>query len=314
MIRSRPARSPLKGIALMIAAMVVLPFIDVLAKFLGQQGMPILVVVWARALFGTLFALPFALRSEGVAVLVPSRPLFHLGRAVLLFSATWFFFMSLTYLPIADALAIFFVNPLVVTLFSALFLGETVGPRRWAAVAVGFVGTMIIIRPGMVEMNPGTIYALVAGAALGSYFVTTRHLAGTARASVLSLHTTGIGALLLTLAMPLVWVSPSPGQWLMLAGVGVIATFGNFLITWAYERAEASLLAPLAFTEIIMATLLGWWYFKDLPDGWTIVGVTILVTSALYISVRERQIGREKLAPNLTEAPLPGGGKAPSGQ
>jgi drug/metabolite transporter (DMT)-like permease len=271
------------------------------------------VVVWARSVFGTLLALPFALRSEGIAVLLPTRPMFHLGRAVLLFSATWLFFMSLTYLPIADALAIFFVNPLVVTILSALLLGENVGPRRWIAVAVGFVGTLIIIRPGMVEMNPGTLYALAAGVALGGFFVTTRHLAGSAKASVLSLHTTSIGAVLMTGMMPFVWVSPSPQQWLMLAGVGVVATFGHFLITWAYERAEASLLAPLAFTEIIMATVLGWWYFDDLPDRWTFLGVTILVASAIYISVRERQRGGPIIVP-VPEAPLPDAAKSPSEQ
>lgn len=300
--------SPLAGILLMLAAMAVLPFIDVLAKKLGEAGMPILTVVWARSVFGSLLALPFALRSEGPAVLWPQRPLMHLGRAALLFSATWFFFMALTYLPIADALAIFFVNPLVVTILSALVLRERVGPRRWAAVAVGFVGTLIIIRPGMVEMNPGTIYALAAGVALGSFFVSTRALAGSAKATVLSLHTTGMGALVMTAAMPFVWVTPTGAQWLMLAGVGVIATFGHFLITWAYERAEASLLAPLAFTEIIMAVVLGWWFWGHLPDRWTVLGVTILVASAVYISLREHEAARRADMP-----PLPGAGKGASG-
>ncbi|MEZ5797381.1 MAG: DMT family transporter [Paracoccaceae bacterium] len=285
-----PAPSPLRGIALMLAAMAVLPCIDVLAKFLGEQGMPILIIVWARSVFGALLALPVALHSEGIAVLRPRRPLVHLFRAALLFSATWFFFVSLTYLPIADALAIFFVNPLAVTVLSAIALREKVGPRRWAAVAVGFVGTLIIIRPGRQEINPGTFFALAAGVALGSFFVTTRALAGSAKASVLTLHTTGIGALLMTALMPLVWVAPTPQQWLMLAGIGVIATFGHFLITLAYEGAEASLLAPLAFTEIIMATILGWYFFGDLPDGWTVAGVAILIGSAIYISLRERQI------------------------
>lgn len=294
---SRHSPRPLLGIALMIAAMVVLPFIDVLAKFLGQQGMPILIVVWARGVFGTALALPFALRAEGLSVLRPSRPLFHLLRAALLFSATWFFFMALKHLPIADALAIFFVNPLVVTLLSALVLGERVGPRRWAAVAVGFIGTLIIIRPGMVELNPGTLYALAAGVALGSFFVSTRYLAGSAKATVLSLHTTGLGALVMTVLLPLVWVTPSPSQWLMLAGIGVIATFGHFLITWAYERAEASLLAPFAFTEIIGATVLGWWFFSDLPDRWTVLGVSVLIGSALYISWRERKAGSDGNSP-----------------
>ncbi|MGB4827302.1 MAG: DMT family transporter [Paracoccaceae bacterium] len=284
------APRPLLGIGLMLLAMAILPFIDVLAKFLGREGLPILVVVWARALFGAAMTLPFALAAEGKRALWPRQPRHHLARAVLLFSATWFFFTALKYLPIADTLAIFFVNPLIVTALSALVLGEKVGPRRWAAVAVGFVGTMIIIRPGMVEVNPGTVFALLAGTCLGSYFVMTRAMAGKADANVLTYQTNAIGAALMTLALPFVWQMPEARQWLMLAGLGVIATSGHILITRAYEQAEASLLAPLAFTEIIMATLVGWWFFNDLPDRWTLLGVAILIGSAIYISVRERRL------------------------
>lgn len=274
----------------MLAAMAILPVIDVFAKKLGEAGLPILIVVWARALFGGLMTLPFALRAEGAQAFRPAQPLRQLARSALLFSATFLFFQSLKHLPIADALAIFFVNPLVIVILSALALREKVGPRRWAAVAVGFVGTLIIIRPGLVEVNPGTFYALGAGVALGSYFVMTRAMAGVADAMVLNFQTSAIGAALLTLALPFLWLSPSPTQWAMLAALGVIATLGHVLITKAYEHGEASLLAPLAFTEIIMATILGWWFFGDLPDRWTVLGVTILIGSAIYISVRERQV------------------------
>lgn len=274
----------------MLAAMAILPVIDVFAKKLGEAGVPILIVVWARALFGGLMTLPFALRAEGAQAFRPAQPLRQLARSALLFSATFLFFQSLKHLPIADALAIFFVNPLVIVILSALALREKVGPRRWAAVAVGFVGTLIIIRPGVVEVNPGTFYALGAGVALGSYFVMTRAMAGVADAMVLNFQTSAIGAALLTLALPFLWVAPSPTQWAMLAALGVIATLGHVLITKAYEHGEASLLAPLAFTEIIMATILGWWFFGDLPDRWTVLGVTILIGSAIYISVRERQV------------------------
>ncbi len=273
----------------MLAAMAILPVIDVFAKKLGQAGLPILIVVWARALFGALMTLPFALQAEGARAFHPAQPLRQLARAVLLFSATFLFFQSLKHLPIADALAIFFVNPLVIVILSALALREKVGPRRWAAVAVGFIGTLIIIRPGIVEVNPGTLFALGAGVALGSYFVMTRAMAGVADAMVLNFQTSAIGAALMTLALPFLWLSPSPVQWSMLAALGVIATLGHVLITKAYEHAEASLLAPLAFTEIVMATLLGWWFFGDLPDRWTVLGVTILIGSAIYISVRERR-------------------------
>ena len=279
---------PLLGVGLMLAAMAILPFIDALAKFLGQQGMPILMVVWARALFGGVLTLPFALKAEGMRAFRPPRPLHHLARASLLFTATFLFFQALKHLPIADALAIFFINPLVVVVLSALVLKERVGPRRWAAVAVGFIGTMIIIRPGMVQMNPGTLYALGAGASLGAYFVMTRQIAGAADAMVLTFQTCAIGVVLMTPLVLANWQQPTPRQWLMFAALGGVATLAHVCITRAYENAEASLLAPLAFTEIIMATVVGWWFFNDLPDRWTVLGVTVLITSAIYISLRER--------------------------
>jgi drug/metabolite transporter (DMT)-like permease len=274
----------------MLLAMAILPVIDVFAKKLGQAGMPILIVVWARALFGGLLTLPFAWKAEGARAFRPGQPLRQLSRAALLFGATFLFFSALKDLPIADAMAIFFVNPLVVVVLSALVLRERVGPRRWAAVAVGFLGTLVIIRPGLVEVNPGTLLALGSGVALGSYFVLTRAMAGVASAMVLNFQTSAIGAGLMTLALPFLWVTPSPVQWAMLAAVGVIATLGHVLITKAYAHAEASLLAPLAFTEIVMATVLGYAVFGDLPDRWTVLGVAILIGSAIYISVRERRI------------------------
>lgn len=284
----RPPR-PLLGICFMLAAMAILPVIDVIAKKLGQAGMPIMIVVWARAVFGGAMTLPFALRADGLQAFRPARPLRQLARAVLLFGATFLFFEALKYLPIADALAIFFINPLVIVVLSALLLREKVGPRRWAAVAVGFLGTLIIIRPGMVEVNPGTFFAFGSGVALGSYLVLTRAMAGATHAMVMNFQTTAIGAILMTLALPFLWQAPTTVQWVMLAALGVIATLGHVLITKAYEHGEASLLAPLAFSEIIMATILGFAFFGDLPDRWTVLGVTILIGSAIYISVRERR-------------------------
>jgi drug/metabolite transporter (DMT)-like permease len=285
-----PAPRPLIGVSLMLAAMAMLPFIDVMAKSLGQAGMPILIVVWARALFGALMTLPFAFRAAGLQAFRPARPWHQLIRTVLLFTSTWLFFMSLKSLAMADALAIFFVNPLVIVILSALVLREKVDGQRWLAVVIGFVGTLIIIRPGMVEMTPGTLYALASGITLGSYFVMTRHIAGAANATVLTFQTCAIGAALMTLALPFVWTPPSALQWVMLVLVGIIATAGHVFITRSYQHAEASLLAPLAFTEIVMTTLLGWWVFGDLPDRWTVLGVAILIASAIYISLREQRL------------------------
>jgi len=180
----------------------------------------------------------------------------------------------------------------VVTVLSALILRERVGPRRWAAVAVGFVGTLIIIRPGLVEVNPGSLLALAAGTLLACYFVMTRAISGQANALVTTFQTSLMGGLMLSLAVPFVWVAPDPGQWGLLLLLAAIATFGHLLIVWAYDHAEVSLLAPLAYTEIITSVAMGLFFFDDFPDGWTFAGVGVLIACALYIGMRERAAGQ----------------------
>jgi drug/metabolite transporter (DMT)-like permease len=280
---------PLIGVALMLGAMAVLPFLDVVAKILGQQGMPILQIVWARMAVGALLTLPFTLRHGGPAAIRPDRPAYHTLRAALLIAATFLFFSALKYLPIADALAIFFVQPLILTAISPILLGERVGPRRWAAVAIGFVGTLIIIRPGFAEVNPGTFLALGAGASLAVYFAMTRRISGSAPAMVTTFHTSLMGTLLISLPVLMLWEPPTPAQWGLLFLIGLIATVGHYLIVRAYDHAEASLLAPLAYTEMVMATVVGWWFFGDFPDGYTFLGTAILIACATYIGVRERK-------------------------
>lgn len=282
-------RSPLTGVFLMIAAMAVLPFLDVVAKFLGEAGVPVLQIVWARMVFGAMLTLPFALRHAGPRGLWPDLPGVHLLRAALLIGATYTFFAALTYLPIADALAIFFVNPLIVTALSPLILGEHVGPRRWAAVGVGFIGTLIIIRPGFQEINTGVLLAFASGCCLGLYFLMTRRIAGKTPAMVTTYDTCLMGALMASAAIPFVWQQPTMLQWGQYLLIGLIATAGHYLIVRAYDYAEASLLAPLAYTEIIMAVVVGWYFFDDFPDRWTFLGVSILIASAIYISWRERK-------------------------
>ena len=282
--------APVLGVILMLSAMAVLPFLDVVAKFLGQQGVPIMQIVWARMAFGTVLTLPFALRIAGPAGLVPARPVYHGFRAGFLIAATFLFFGALRYLSIADALSIFFVQPLIVTALSPLILGERVGPRRWGAVVVGFIGILIILRPGFQAVNLGSLLALGAGACLALYFLMTRRMAGQTHALVTTFHTSVIGAVITSILAAVVWQTPTLAQWGMFALVGGIATFGHFLIVRAYDHAEASLLAPLAFTEIIMATAVGWWFFGDFPDGWTFAGVGVLISCAIYISARERKV------------------------
>lgn len=279
---------PLIGIGLMLSAMAILPFLDVVAKHLGQQGVPVLQIVWARVFFGALVTFPFALRLAGPRGLLPNMPMMHGLRAMFLVSATGFFFWGLHYLSIADCLSIFFVQPLIVTLLSPLVLGETVGLRRWMAVTVGFIGTLIIIRPGLQAFNPGVLLALAAGASLAIYMLLTRKISGSAHAMVTTFYTSLMGAILLSAPVIVLWKDITPLQWALFLLLAAIANGGHYLIVKAYDHGEASLLAPLAYTEMIMATAVGWWFFGDFPDLWTFVGVGILIACAIYISLRER--------------------------
>lgn len=280
---------PLIGIGLMLLAMAVLPGIDVIAKFMGRNGMPVMQIVWARLAFGAVLTLPFAARHTGLRGLIPQRPTINTLRASLLIAATFFFFSALKFLPIADALAIFFVQPLVVTALSPLILGETIGLRRWAAVVVGFIGTLIIIRPGVAALNPGSLLALAAGTSLALYFLLTRRIAGRTRAIVTTFHTNAIGGVIATVLVAWVWKAPTPSEWLQFLALAAIANIGHYCIVRAYDHAEASLLAPLAYTEMVTSTVMGLIFFGDFPDRWTLAGVAILISSAIYISMRERQ-------------------------
>ena len=278
---------PLVAVGLMLTAMAVLPFLDVIAKYLGEQGVPILQIVWARLFFGAMLTMPLALKIAGVRGLMPNMPVMHAIRACFLIAATTFFFWALRHLPVADTLAIFFVQPLIVTLLSPLVLGEQVGIRRWFAVAVGFAGTLVIIRPGFEELNPGVLLALASGASLAVYLLLTRKIAGSAPAMVTTFYTSLMGAMIMSIAVVFVWETPTPAQWGYFVLLSLIANGGHYLIIKAYDHGEASLLAPLAYTEIIMATFAGWYFFNDFPDGWTFLGVGILIASAIYISWRE---------------------------
>ena len=281
-------RGTLIGIALMLSAMASLPFLDVCAKILGRQGIPVMEIVWARMAFGSLLTLPFALKIAGPRGLLPNRPVYHSFRAAFLIAATGFFFWALHYLSIADCLSIFFVQPLIVTMLSPVVLGEHVGIRRWIAVVIGFIGTLIIIRPGFQEISPGQLLALGAGTSLAIYMLMTRKISGENHAMVTTFHTSFAGAIIASVIAWFVWQTPTASQWGLFVLLAFIATFGHFLIVRAYDYCEASLLAPLAYTEMIMATAAGWWFFGDFPDRWTFLGVGILIACAIYISVRER--------------------------
>jgi drug/metabolite transporter (DMT)-like permease len=283
------AQRPLLAIGIMLVAMAVLPFLDVIAKHLGDIGVPVIQIVWARMFFGTVLTLPFVVGKFGwKPVLTPDSPGIQVIRSLLLLTSTGLYFWSLKYLPVADALAIFFVQALAVTMLSPFMLGEHVGIRRWIATIVGFIGTLIIIRPGFQTFNLGIVLALGSGFATAVYMLLTRKIAGRANAILTTLHTNAAGMVLISIAVLFVWKPPTTEQWMFFVLLALFATIGHYLIVRSFDYAEASMLAPFSYTEIIMAVIGGWYFFGDFPDKWTFIGVAILIASAIYTSYRER--------------------------
>ncbi len=285
----KPGSNTLLGIGLMVMAMIILPFLDFCAKALIVDGMSPFQVVWSRLFFGSLLTLPFLLRQEGPEAVMPNLPFMHSIRAALLVGATACFFAALHYQAVATTLAIFFVQPLVTTVLSPFVLGEQLRWQRALAAVIGFVGTLVIIRPGFKELNPGVFLALASGVMLSFYMMLTRKIQGRGSAIMTNFHTNFLGVLMLSAFVWLVWMWPSPQEWLLMFGVGVIASTGHFLVIRAFDHAEASLLAPFAYTEMITSVLGGWYFFSEFPDSWTFAGVGILVATAIAMSLEERR-------------------------
>ncbi|MGF1630871.1 MAG: DMT family transporter [Kiloniellaceae bacterium] len=241
-----------------------------------------------------------ALLRYGPRRLVPARPLLQLVRGGLLLASTILFFAAIARMPLADALALIFVSPLIVTALSPWVLGESVGPRRKIAVLVGFLGALLIIRPGFGSLQWPALLALGAGVVFGFYLLSTRRLAGSAPPLVTLTYSAAAGALLMTLIVPAVWVMPSTVDLAAMAMMGLIAAGGHFLLIKAFDFAPASLLAPFTYSEIIVTTVLGLLIFGDFPDSWTWAGIAVVIGSGIYISLRERASGAGPSAPTRT--------------
>ena len=289
-------RHPMTGIVLTLIAMAILPYVDVIAKLLGQMGLPALVITFGRMLFGTVATAPFAFRSAGPRALIPKPAGLQLLRGIVTVASALMLFTALRTVPLADALAVWYVQPLVLVLLAAFFLKERLDIHRMAAVVLGFIGVLLVIRPGFEQVNAGIYLALGAGIGYAFYLLITRMLVGRADAAVTMFQSSAVATILSGALMPLVWQWPTLEQWTLMAAMAVIATTGHYISARAFEYAEATLLAPLGYTEMIMVIFAGWLFFGDLPDAITLLGILILVACAFYVSWRERTVAKEPVA------------------
>ena len=279
-------RRTLAGIGFLVLAMGLLPLADGIAKYLSA-GYPVLIIVWGRFSAHLLCALPLAIWRDGPRALWPTRPGLHVLRGVFLLGSSLSFFSAISLMPLADALALMFVYPFVVTLLAPLALGEQVGTRRWIAVVVGFLGVLVVVKPGSGIYGAGTPLALGAGAQFACYIIATRKLAGGAPPAVALSFAAAVGAVIMNGALPWFWVPLDLRAVLLLGLLGLLYAIGHALIMEAFERAAAAVLAPLGYTEIVGAALVGLVLFGDFPDPSTWSGIVVIVASGVYIAVRE---------------------------
>ena len=282
-------KNPLVGILLMILAMLIIPVMDGIAKDLSARY-SITQITWARYFIHFSFMLPLVLIRFSLPTLLPKNTLLQLLRSSLLMCSTFLYFWAISLIPLADAIALIFIYPIIVTALSALLLKERIGLRRWLAVFAGLLGTCVIVRPGVLEISLGTFLALGAGTTYGCYLIATRKLANTAPPLVTLTFTALVGTLVFSVLVPSYWQRPTDIDIMLMLALGLLAALGHYLIIKSFEYAQASVLAPYGYSEIITASLIGYFAYGDFPDSYTWMGVSIIITSGLYISVRERQI------------------------
>ena len=281
----------MKAIIFSLLGWMFLPVMDGFAKYLSDD-LPILQITWARYFFTVAFVFPIMFFFYKKQLVWSDKPKLQILRGLILLSANICFFYAISIISLAKALTLAFIAPLIVTAFSPILLGEKVGYRRWTAVAVGFIGSLVVIRPGFIELNLASFAALGTGFFYGFYLIITRKLS-TSDNPLLTLLITGmVGALLVSLIIPFYWVKPTLHQWSLMAGIGVFACIGHLFLILSLKYADASKLAPLGYAEIIPNVIIGYYFFNDLPDNWTYLGLFIIVLSGLYISRREYYLNK----------------------
>ena len=276
----------MKAIILNLSAWVMLPIMDGFAKYLSST-IPVLQITWSRYFFTVIIVLPVMLFFFRKNFKWTEQPKLQLIRGLLLFCANILFFYSISVISLAKALTLAFIAPLIVTILSPIILGEKVGLRRWAAVITGFIGSLIVLRPGFVEINLASVAAIGTGFLYGIYLIVTRKLHNSDHPLLTLLLTGVVGAIIGSIIMPSVWVQPTITEWYMMFAIGFFASIGHLLLILSLRYADASKLAPFGYFEIITNIIIGYYFFNHFPDSWTFLGLFVIISSGIYIFRRE---------------------------
>jgi drug/metabolite transporter (DMT)-like permease len=281
-------RSRMIAIGLICCAVALFAMLDSSAKWLSGHMDP-LQVVFARYAGSMALVLLLINPWSHPGVLGTRRPRLQGIRSLLLLGSTVLNFFAVKYLQLAETVSISFAGPLLVALVAGPMLGEWPGPRRLAAIGVGFLGVLVVTRPGFGGMHPAALLAVLSCTCYSFYALATRQLAAYDRPETTMIYSGVAGTLVMLPIVPFVWTTPqTPFVWAVLLGTGVFGGFGHWLLILAHRLAPATVLAPFIYSQIIWMILLGWLVFGQLPDVWTFVGAGIVIASGLYLLYRER--------------------------
>ncbi len=286
----RPGHDNASGIALMLAAIIGFTLMDAAATHLTQSYHP-MQVVWARFAGNlTIFVAIFRTRLPGL--LRSRQPGLQLARATMQIVSVGLFFTALQFIGLAEATAIMDLNPVLITLGAAIFLGERIGPRRAAGIAVAVVGAMVIIRPGLGVFQPAALLPLIGAFTYAAGALLTRLVRSDSVATSV-LWSAIVGTVALSAVVPFVWQPIAAADLWVFAALALFGTLSQWLLVRAFAVAEAGTLAPFGYAGLIWAGIWGWLFFDQLPDGWTILGAAIIVGAGLYIWSREARAARQ---------------------
>ncbi len=283
-------RIPL-GIAYACLGMFCVAGLDTLAKLLGE-GYGVVQIMFFRNFFGLFVIAALVWRDGGLRTLRTAQPIQHAIRGACALAAGLMFFTGLQFMPLAEAFAITFAGPVFIAALSVPLLGEKVGPRRWAAILIGFAAVMAILRPGSTAFQPAALLPLGAAFAYALVMIFSRRLSrGETSASIL-FWTAAICTVATAALLPFDWTTPTPRDWLLFVGLGVAGSLGMLFMVQAYRHAPAAAVAPFDYTILIWGLILGWLIWQELPDAGIWHGVGLLVACGLYIIHREARRGR----------------------
>ena len=275
----------------MLGAFFCFSVMDTSAKWLVAAAIPALQVAWLRYFGHLLVVFAVYTPGQGLSILKSASPRLQSVRAMFLLVGTGFNFSALHYLPLTTTIAIFFVTPLTVCLLSIPVLGEKVGIKRLLAVLVGFCGVLVIVQPWSQNFDPHVFISIAAMLCISCYFVMSRMIAGLDSNATTQVYVAGLGTAVLAPLALYLWVWPDTLQaWILLVLLGALGMIGHSMLTRAHQYAEASVLAPTVYSQMIFIAILSWLVFNEPPDKQTLLGTSIIVGSGLFIWYRERQI------------------------